>query len=150
MTTITRIRTDYVSRYHLQTDSDASGLDCFVITLPPYTTDQGVCIAMRDGMSMEDAFRDALTTLERLRAQRWHAVLPPDVFQPFGVITARSFADVGRETELRNSEFVGGTDDAGHPDHDERVRALSRAADLLGMCGPLEPRQVVAFPLVKH
>lgn len=146
MTTIARVRTEWVSRYHVQMDADASVLDCFVVTLPPYTTDQGVCVRKQDGMSMDDAFRDALTTLNRLRAQPWQAILPPDVFQPFGVITARSFADVSRETELRNSEIVG----EGHPDHDERVRALCRMADLLGMCGPLEPRQFGTLPPVRH
>ena len=146
MTTITRVRTEWVSRYHVHMDADASVLDCFVVTLPPYTTDQGVCIRTQDGMSMDDAFREALTTLNRLRAQPWQAILPPDVFQPFGVITARSFADVSRETELRTAEIVG----AGHPDHDERVRALCRMADLLEMTGPYSQPQLGTLPSVRH
>lgn len=150
MTTISRVRTEWVDRYHVQMDADASVLDCFCVTLPPYTTDQGVCVRMRDGMSMEDVFREALATLARLRAQPWQSVLPASVFVPFGVITARNFDDVQRECELNMVAFVGGVDDAGHPGHDERVRALCRAADLLGMCGPLEQRQVGQWPPVRH
>jgi hypothetical protein len=150
MTTITRIRTEWASRYHVQMDADAAVLDCFLVQLPPYTTEQGVCVSMRDGMSMNDLLAEALTTLARLRAEPWQSVLPASVFQPFGVITARSFDDVQRECELRTLSIVGGVDDAGVLDHDGRVRALSRAADLLGMCGPLEPRQVGTFPPVRH
>lgn len=146
MTTITRVRTEWVSRYHVQMDADASVLDCFVVTLPPYTTDQGVCIRKQDGMSMDDALKVALTTLERLRAQPWQAILPPDVFQPFGVITARSFADVSRECELLTAEIVAG----GHPSHDDRVRALCRMADLLEMAGPVQPQQFGTLPPVRH
>lgn len=150
MTTITRVRTEWVSRYHVQMDADASVLDCFVVTLPPYTTDVGICIRKQDGVSMDDTFKVALTALTRLRAQPWQAILPPDVFQPFGVITARSFADVSRETELRTLEIVGGIDGVGHLDHDERVRALCRMADLLGMCGPVEPQTFATLPPVAH
>jgi len=146
MTTIARVRTEWVNRYHVHMDADASVLDCFVVTLPPYTTDQGVCVRQQDGMSMEDTLKVALTTLNRLRAEPWQAILPPDVFQPFGVITARNFADVSRETELRNCEIVS----EGHLNHDERVRALCRMADLLEMTGPVQPPQLGTLPPVRH
>lgn len=100
--------------------------------------------------SMDDTFKAALTTLNRLRAQPWQAVLPPNAFAPFGVITARNFEEVSRECELQVLSIVGGTDGAGHPVHDERVRALCRAADLLGMCGPLEPQKFATLPPVRH
>lgn len=148
MTTITRIRTDWINRYHVQADADAAVLDCFVVELPPYGGETGLCIRLRDGMSMDDLLAEALAELTRIRAQPWKPVLPSTVFIPFGVITARCFEDVSRECELRILEGVGGID--GHPDHGERVRALCRAADLLGMCGPLEPQKFVPFPPARH
>jgi hypothetical protein len=148
MTTITRIRTDWINRYHVQADADASVLDCLVVELPPYTTEQGVAIGLREGMSMDDLLQEALTTLDRLRKERWQPVLPASAFVPFGVITARNFEEVSRETELRTLEIVGA--DAGHPNHDERVRALCRMADLLEMTGPLPPQQFGTFPPVRH
>lgn len=141
MTTITRIRTDYDARLHVEIDTDAKVLDAFLVTLPPYTSELGVLVH-RKGVDMNDLWKDALAVVAHLRAQPWKEVHPPHVFQPFGVITARNFEGVRREAELRMSMMIGDGEpleelaqryplDDVKQFHEERVTALCRALDLL-------------------
>jgi hypothetical protein len=105
MTTITRIRTEHEARLHVEQDTDATVLDCFLVTLPPYTS--GPMLVYREGADMNVLWSEALAMVAYLRAQPWKAIHPPHVFQPFGVITARWLEDVRRETELRREMMLG-------------------------------------------
>ena len=144
MTTITRVQTDWINRIHVQADADASVLNCFMVELPPYTVGGGLLIH-RAGASVEHLWTEALHTIDSLRLQP-RTPAHPAVFIPFGVITARSVEDVRRESELTMLEVC----ESEHPEHMERVRALCRMADLLGMCGPMTPPQFGSFPPARH
>ena len=143
MTTLTRVRTDYVQRLHVFVDGDAATIDCFMVELPPYLGP--MCVPQRDRMTLDDTWREALTTLEWLRAQPYEPLFPRTVFVPFGVITARNFDDVNREHAIKMN-MMGArlfhTDEqhrarvdrdpvlhAGA--HERRVAELGRAAELL-------------------
>lgn len=132
MTTIVRVRTDWTNRYHVQVDADASVLDAFIIELPPYETGTATWVHSYDGgKGMDELFQNALLELQRLRAKPHRPLFGREVFVPFGVITARNYEEICRERELATLSFVGGVEDCGHPDHAERVRALSRMLDIL-------------------
>jgi len=99
---------------------------------------------------MDELWKEALAVLDLLRAQPHDPVLPARVFVPFGVITARTLADVQREQELKTLAVIGGRteNNPAHPDHIERVRALCRMANLLE--GTVAPQQFGSFPPVRH
>lgn len=122
MTTIVRIRSEYEARLHVEQDTDAKVLNCFNVSLPPYTF--APILVYREGASMNELWADALAIVAHLRAQPWRLVAPPDVFQPFGVITARDLEDVRREFEIRREMMVG---ECSLPAHLERVANTSEA-----------------------
>lgn len=143
MTTIARIRTDYDVRLHVEQDVDAQVLDCFTVQLPPYTFGPGLLV-YREGVDINALWADALAMVAHLRAQPWKEVHPPHVFQPFGIITARSLDDVRREHEVRR-EMMGGqlaspadiarvaniSEAEARNRHERGVASLCRAHDLL-------------------
>lgn len=143
MTTISRIRTDYDARLHVEVDTDAT-VDCFFVTLPPYTYGPGVLV-YREGADMNALWAEALAVVARLRAHPWKEIHPPHVFQPFGVITARNREDVRREFDIRMNLMGAGmfhTDARWRASverdpvlhigaHDRRVAELCRALDLM-------------------
>lgn len=158
MTTITRIRTDYVQRLHVFVDDDATVIDAFVVDLPPYMGP--MCVPQREGMSIDETWRDALRTLAWLRSQPYTPIFPLEVFVPFGIVIARSFADVQREqaiktamleptlfhTHERHRAWVERYRPEGA--HDRRVAELCRAMDLQNgapLHGPLG-----TLPLARH
>lgn len=147
MTTITRIRTEHDARLYVEADTDASVLDCFLVTLCPYVPEPGLLVH-RDGVAIDALWADALATVTYLRAQPWNEVAPPAVFQPWATITARNCSDVARESELRMQMMIGD----GEPlqsmakrypvaaigqFHEERVAALCRALDLINGARPV-------------
>jgi hypothetical protein len=140
------VRTDHVLRYHLYIDTEAVVFDAFVVDLFPF----GPVVLHREGVPLDDLWREVPAAIQRLREQPAELPHPPSVFVPFACITAVEHARMAKEQELRTLSIVGGVDEQGHPDHAERVRALCRMADLLDMCGPLEPRQVGQWPPVRH
>jgi hypothetical protein len=125
MTTLTRIRTDFDARLHVEIDTDAQVLDCFMVALPPYTSEP--MLIHREGASMDELWADALALVAYLRAKPWRELHPPHIFQPFGIIAARNVEDVRRESELRMKMLLG----QHSPDHMERVQNLCKAWDLL-------------------
>ncbi len=145
MTTITRIQTDYTARLHIEQDTDAQALDCFMVALPPYTV--APMLVYREGASMDALWADALAMVAYLRARPWREVHPHTVFSPFGVITARNSEDVRREHEIRREMMMVqqfNTDPAYrarveadpilHENgraHEQRVASLCRALDLM-------------------
>jgi hypothetical protein len=147
MTTIVRIRTDYEARLHVEQDTDAPELNCFCVTLPPYTPTSWPMLVYREGADMNALWADALAMVAHLKAQPWKLVAPPNVFQPFGVITARNVEEVRREFEYRRELMMAHqfqTDPAYrerveadpilHEDgraHEQRVASLIRALDLM-------------------
>ena len=161
MSTLTRIRTDYVQRLHVFVDADAAVIDCFVVELPPYLVP--MCVPQRDGMSIDETWREALTTLEWLRSQPYTPIFPAEVFVPFGVITARSFDDVAREhaikiamigpelyhTDERHRARVDANPVLHQGAHDRRVADLCRAMDLLNGA-PMPKGSFDNFPPVRH
>ncbi len=159
MTTIHRVRTEWADRYHVQLDADASALDCFTVELPPYTTGHGLLVRPQPGNSMDDLWREALTTLAWLRQQPCNPVHPAHVFQPFGVITARNAEDLRREHEINREMMLGECTerdrerlertsvDTSRVFHERRVEHLCRALDLLnGVPLPV----VISFPVLKE
>lgn len=122
---IQRISTDYTARLHVEQDIDARVLDCFLVALPPYTTEP--MLIYREGASMDALWADALAMVAHLRARPWRELHPAHVFVPFGVVTARNLEDVRRESELRMKMMLG----QHSPDHMERVQNLCKAWDIL-------------------
>lgn len=93
-----RLWTDYDARLHVEVDTNAQVLDCFMVGLPPYTASECLC-AFR-GASMAERWSEALRMVAFFRVQPWKPIHPPHIFQPFGVITARNFDDVQREQQI--------------------------------------------------
>ena len=124
MTTIVRIRTDYESRLHIEQDSDAQELNCFTVALPPYTSTSWPMLVYREGADMNALWADALAMIAHLKAQPWKLVAPPNVFKPFGVITARNREDVRRDYEIRREMMIG---ECSLPAHLERVATIDVA-----------------------
>ena len=141
MTTINRISSNYESRVHVEEDTDAQPVDCFLVTLCPYLPEPGLLVH-REGADMNALWAEAIAMVAHVRAQPWKEVLPPTVFQPWATITARNLEDVRRDAELRMSMMIG---EHGH-DHMERVQRLCKAFDLL-QGAPLTP--TVPWPAFK-
>lgn len=123
MTNIQRLSTDFNARLHVECDTAAQVLDCFMVALPPYTAEPGVVI-YREGASMDALWADALAMIAQLRARPWREVHPHTVFQPFGIITARNLEDVRREHEIRREMMIG---ELALPAHLEHMASISEA-----------------------
>lgn len=145
MSTIVRISTDWLARYHVQADGEPGApLDAFLVELPPYVCDGAApLLKLRDGQAMEDLWREALRTLDWLRSQPHEPILPRTVFEPFGVITALCSADRRRRHEIKREMMLGACTDRerermeridlrySQEMHERRVASLCRAMDLL-------------------
>jgi hypothetical protein len=141
MTTISRIRTDYESNLHIEVDTAAKVLDCFLVMLPPYLCEPGMLVH-REGADMNELWADALALVTHLRAQPWREVHPPNIFRPFAVIVARSFEEVWREFEVDTALMLCSTESLATMAkrysaedirrlHEERVARLCRALEIL-------------------
>jgi hypothetical protein len=142
MTTLHRVRTEWVERYHVDIDADATVLDCFTVELPTVTA--GPMLVQGDDMNA--LWSEARAMLASLRAQPRAEIrgAPRSVFEPFGIITARNRNDVWREHETKMAMLLGGMGGEKleelakrYPEldmkqfHEERIASLIRAHDLL-------------------
>lgn len=159
MTTITRIRTDYDARLHVEQDTDAE-VNCFLVTLSPYISEP--VLVYREGASVNELWADALAIVAHLKAQPWKLVAPLDHFRPFGVITARNVDDVRREPEYRMQKMLGSicgpeqiagmahiSEVEAQTLHERGVQHLSRALDLLNGV-PLPKGSFDTWPPARH
>lgn len=142
---IKHIQTDWLNRIHVRVDSEASTINCFAVTLPPYFNDPGLIVTQRAGKSMEETWQEALATVMFLRQQPVRPIAAPDEFNPFGYVTACNFADALRDREIQREMMIGGCFDSeevlkrreqfplpSEPEFQEmRVEALIKAWHLL-------------------
>jgi hypothetical protein len=118
------VRTDEEQRYHFRHDTQASTFNVYSIALPPFINEPGL---------LAETFEAALTTLARLRSQRFVPLYPPDVWQPMGIIVATSLDVVIRDVAIRLALMEGGTeltdDDLVRISSDPRLHENGRAQE---------------------
>ena len=117
------IRTDHVQCYHLHVDTEAAQFTAMRIELFPHAP-----LVVGDAtMTQEDLWREAMASLRWLRTQPGQSLYPSTVFVPFAKIIAVDRDAEAREQSIHTRQIIGDY----HPDHEERVRALCAALDLL-------------------